>query len=174
MKLDLFQRWLLSNQMEILAKLKPLEAHTYERAALVLQRGYELEYQLFARHLNPDVLSDDECMEVLQILSMFDAMRRAREQLGHLGGIEEWQVIFRGFDGNHETTLMAYAQHVCDPKGAPRRFESLGLGRVDFNSHSRMLSSYRRQLDVYRTVQNPAQLSEDEYRCIAAAAKASG
>ena len=58
-------------------------------------------------------------------------------------------IKFKGFDGNNESALRNYVQYfIIDLE----RFEELKYGQSfpSFNSHTRMLEQYRRQLKVWR------------------------
>lgn len=51
---------------------------------------------------------------------------------------------FQGFDGNNETSLMAYTRYFIND--LDRYAELRGQGHDDFNSHSPMMRTYRKML----------------------------
>jgi uncharacterized protein len=116
------------------------------------------------QHIYDDVVTAEEEKEVIDILDMFDALRRsgAVEALPE----EAWKVQFAGFDGNSETKQMAYAGYFCRSDGG--RFGSLAI--TDFNSHAPSLERYRRQLRAWNESNDRHQLSAEDIRRIADAA----
>jgi uncharacterized protein YfbU (UPF0304 family) len=63
---------------------------------------------------------------------------------------------FKGFDGNHETEQLAYAQHCCTDE--PRAFPALRVG----NSHSHYLPRYRRMLAAWKQCANPHRMIKED------------
>ncbi len=163
MKLTDAERWILSNQHAILAKLDPNEGE-HERIREALNNGYELHYRPEYITTNPDeIMTEEECQEVLDILTMFQVLRQSFECLADKSGIEEGAVRFDGFDGNNETKQMGYTRYYCTlpPDG---RFK----GDVDvknLNSHSYRLLRYRAMLAEYNRIkeERPKDLSMDGY-----------
>jgi len=161
MKLTKIERWILSNQYRLLQVIYPDEADYFGQCREVLERGYELHYDWITEYIydGNDVMSSEECKEVIDILDMFSALKRAYEALDDKSGIEEWTVKFSGFDGNNETKQMAYARCFCSLDGG--RFTELDRGD-DFNSHSPVLDAYRRMLIEWRNSEDRYHLSEDD------------
>lgn len=164
MNLTVVERWILSNQCLILAKLDPGEREYYEKIREALDSGYELHYAPEHITKNPDeIMTEQECREVLDILSMFQVLRQSFERLADKSGVEEGAVRFDGFDGNNETKQMGYTRFFCG-RPADRRFE----GDVDpnnLNSHSERLPRYRAMLAEYNRIKEakPRDLSMDGY-----------
>lgn len=116
MKLTDAERWILSNQHAILAKLDPNESERYEKIREALDNGYELHYRPENITTNPDeIMTEEECREVLDILTMFQVLRQSFERLADKSGIEEGAVRFDGVrrqqrdqaDGVHALLLHA-------------------------------------------------------------------
>ncbi len=102
----------------ILEKLYPEEAEHHARAREVLEDGYELNYDWIAEHIAERTMSEDECKEVLNILDMFSALERSYRQLAEKpAGVDERDVRFHGFDGNHETDQLGYALFLIEKEG---------------------------------------------------------
>ena len=161
MKLSRVERWILSNQYRILEQIYPNEADSLARQRRVLEEGFELEYNWIAQHIyeDQDTLSSEECKEVIQILSMFSAIKRTYEALDDKSGIDEWTTKFAGFDGNTETSQLAYARHFCEGDGG--RFKDLDRGDA-LNSHAPALDAYRRLLGEWEQSQDKINLSKDD------------
>ena len=157
MKLTRTERWMLSNQYRILEALYPSEAQGYAHIRDAIESGYELEYEQIIPHIYEEGLSDSECREVRDIMTMFSSLKASFNQLEDTSGIEEWEINFRGFSGNDETTYMAYAQYLRE-RGSFRELEH-GDG---FNSHFPMLSAYRKMLPEWRNSENEFFLSKDD------------
>jgi uncharacterized protein YfbU (UPF0304 family) len=171
MKLTRLERWILSNQMQILAKLQPDDAEHYDLAREALERGYELNYGWLAEHIADRTLSEDECTEVLDILDMFRALESSHSRFGAKPGVDDWQVRFGGFDANDpdEARRLGYFRHLRKEG----KYESIGAGDDNgFNSHTRVLARYRRQLAIWKpiTPERRNKLSEADYLAVAAAA----
>lgn len=163
MHLSRIERWLLSNQFAILAKLYPQEAKEYERMKEAVDWGYEFEFHEMAQHIVADGMSEDACKEVLEILSMFDYLKNGYDQLSDKSGIDEHGVTFIGFDGNNETSYLGYAEYFCS-KG---RFGNLNIR--DFNSHCPTIDMYRRMLEAHRESKDKYRLTKDDIVRITAA-----
>lgn len=157
MKLTRVERWILSNQYRILEALDTDEADSYAEVRQALEEGYEAEYEDFAQHISEHEMSEEECREVTDILSMFSTLHYAYEDLEDKSGIEEWRVRFAGFDGNNETRQMAYARYFCESGGG--RYTELDRGD-GFNSHCPVIDRYRSMLEEWRKSPNPNKLTK--------------
>ena len=151
---------MLSNQYLILEALYPGDADSYARHREALERGYELHYDWMIERIydDEDTLSPEDCREVSQILNMYDALKRSYETLEDKTGIEEWQIKFLGFDGNNETTRLAYTRYVCEDGEA---YADLDRGD-NFNSHMPSLDGYRRQLTEWKALGHPHELTREQ------------
>jgi len=158
MKLTKTERWILSNQYRILEALYPQEQKDLAERREALESGYEAEYDSMSQHIydDKDCLTEEQCREVIDILSMFRALHDAKDK----GGVEEKETILEGFDGNDtlESSYMAYARYFCKSDGG--RFEESRKG--DFNSHSLMLGIYRRMLKEWKNSAKPHQLTKED------------
>ena len=158
MKLSRTERWILSNQFQILEKLAPKEGWDFARE--VVERGYELHYGDVSQYVYQDVLTEEHCREVVNILAMFSHLKRAYAALPEEDkqDIEEAAVSFLGFDGNNEARQLSYTLLLVDHEG---RFTD--LDRLDdFNSHSPVLDTYRRMLAEYERSANKYSLTKDD------------
>ncbi|MBI5217218.1 MAG: YfbU family protein [Ignavibacteriae bacterium] len=161
MKLTLTERLILANQYLILEALYPQEADYYIKAREAIEYGYELEYDNLSENLNKgnNVMTKEECLEVIDILTMFDTLKISFERLSDKSGIEQSQIEFLGFDGNNEIKQMAYAQYFCT--GTIPRFTNLNRGD-NFNSHMPTLSRYRAMLIEWKKLPRDRNLTKDE------------
>lgn len=167
MKLTRAERLILSNQYRTLEKVDP--KGDWDQAREVVDRGFELEYEEVASHVygGNSAMTEAECMEVIDTMSMYWALKRTYEELslGDRKDIDERGVKFAGFDGNNETKQMMYARFLVDQKG---KFS--GLDRVDdFNSHGPSLEVYRRMLPVWRQSADKFKTTKDDLVRITAA-----
>jgi|SRR5579884_229190 len=112
MRLTETERWILSNQYHILAALHPDEAQSYEFAARALEDGYEGAYSWY-NSVNPEVLSEEECSEVEDILMMFLVLKRAYEEMEDKPNIDQKDITFMGFDGNNDKQY-SFCQFLAD------------------------------------------------------------
>lgn len=160
MSLTRNERWILSNQYRILAALCPDEAEHFDAAREAIDCGYELHYSWLTEHIYEDIMSVEECREVIDILSMFEKIKWAYDALADKSGIDEWRTKFGGFSGNEEGKQTAYARYYCT-HDTPR-FVTLGLTDKDFNGHIPVLGRYRRMLGLWEASQDKNALTKED------------
>jgi uncharacterized protein YfbU (UPF0304 family) len=158
MELTRAERLILSNQYKLLILLDEDEDNvaTYEKNIEVIESGFELEYDWIAGHIQEDVVSSDECRDVLEILDMFRTLDASYTALGaaNRSGITPKDVRFAGFDGNHEDRLLAYVKHLNSQGKYP---ESKAI-----NSHMPKHSYYRRMVAKWHSFGTPRTLSHSQ------------
>ena len=146
MKLSRVERWMLSNQYRVLGLLDPKEAEGYAQLREALERGFEAEYESACEHVCTDKngLTEAECAEVRNIIVMFQQLKRTDGQLSQSDrdGVSHRAIKFLGFDGNHESTRLAYVRYLLRKWEQPE----LGTGTDGLNSHCPMLETYRLML----------------------------
>ncbi len=157
MKLTRVERWILSNQFQILKALHPEEAKDWQNAAEAVESGYELEFESLATHIYENGLNEADCRQVIHIMSMFSTLKHCYSQLSDKSGIDAHKLAFEGFSGNEETLHMAYARWLY----ANHKFRDLKTSD-DFNSHSPSLPSSRRMLRVWESMNKKYDLTREE------------
>ncbi|MCU1300690.1 MAG: hypothetical protein JWQ87_974 [Candidatus Sulfotelmatobacter sp.] len=162
MELTKIERLILSHQFSILAKLDPQEATHYSQAREILENGYVLQYRDLFEAVG-EGLTTEECREVFDILDMHRTLLDAYERLDNKDGIEESELSFRGFDGNHETRYMGYAEFLIHKQG---RWPESKHG--DINSHRQTLDRYRILLERWKASTDRHHLTEEDLRRIVA------
>ena len=148
MELTDAERLILSNQYQILAKLEDDEH--YAMMAETLLRGYKWLYDEYLENLWPN-LDNDKADFVVDILDIYSAMRHSYRDLEDKSGIEAREVEFPGFDGNNEADLLGFADFLLKH----RRFEDT-LNKAGNNSHMPTVAIYRRMLQAWRDMGEPA------------------
>lgn len=143
MRLSPTERLILLNQYEILNRL---DAGSYEDHIKVLRTGYEFEIEdrLF-NQIDEVGLSKDECIEVIDVLAMYDHLINSFERLADKQGLTEFDVRFRGFDAaeSAEGRQLGYALHLVEDQG---RFKT----KVDeLKRYEPMLPRYRKALTLW-------------------------
>lgn len=158
--LSFSERWILSNQFAILAKLYPAENETYMDLKEVVDNGYELHYGWISDHifLGSHVMSVQECVEVIDILDMFTTLKYTFEQLGDKANIDVAQLRFWGFDGNTEGKYIGYTEYLVERE---ERFTEVDRGDK-FNSHMPMLELYRRMIGEWKQSSDRYNLTKDD------------
>lgn len=153
-------RWILSNQLMILAGLYPQEAEEYLEMKEIIDYGYELHYNWISQHVLEDkyTLNEKDCIEVLNILDMFSVVKRTYEELVDKAGIDDWTVSFSGFDGNNESLQFGYTYFLVKKQG---KFHWV-IQDNQFNSHAPVLDSYRRMVEAWRESKNQYELTKDD------------
>lgn len=151
MSLSLKDRWMLSNQLRIMEHILDRdETESLSHIREAVENGYEMEYDWGIDYIYKDTMSEAECMEVLDILEMFDRLESSFAALADQSGVEEWkgEVEFGGWDGNNESRQLGYARHFCEGR---HRFEGLGH-RAYMNSHAPTLHRYRVMLKAFQPI----------------------
>jgi len=156
MKLSKIERWMLSNQYQILEKLDPEQAKHYANAREVIENGYTLEYEWISQYIM-DEFPVEGCTEVLDILDMFQSLKFSYDELDDKSGIKEASVRFQGFDGNHETNHMAYARHLVEDEG---KFDVLQI--KNFNGHFPSLDRYLWMVEEWNKSADKFRLTKDD------------
>jgi uncharacterized protein YfbU (UPF0304 family) len=166
MKLTKTERLLLANQLLILEELTddPAEVKHYEQQRTAIQDGYELNYSDAFQNIDDGTLSEDGCREVLDILDMYRVITFVVRKVSQSNPIQHHHYLkFSGFDGNHETELMAYTGYnIIDLN----RYHELRSKDEDFNSHSPRLDIYRRMLTEWRKSADKDKLTEGDVKRI--------
>lgn len=151
MKLSKLERISLIQQHQILQKLHPADASFHEKAVEVLSYGYEYMYDELYQFIydDDDIMSEVECKEVWETLSMFDSIDRTIQdiEMGHA----DWQNSkFFGYDGNNEGKFLGFAEFTINREG---RFSYLPLQKENyFNSHMPARPIYQRMLKVWQEI----------------------
>lgn len=160
-KLTRIERLLLSNQYRILEALYPDDAEYYENNRKAIDEGFELHYEDCFSALSDDIMSEEECREVIDILSMYRAITFSNKDEY---GIPNYEIKFDGFDLNddYECKRVLYARYFINDLD---RFEELKYGKsyADCNSHSLRMNRYRNMLKVWNSLGNKyKELSKEE------------
>jgi uncharacterized protein YfbU (UPF0304 family) len=161
------QRWMISNQIKILAALEEAggdeewvqdrDLKALERRRKAVEQGYELDYWPFGLLADDEVMTAAQCREVRDILFLFRVLKRSYEEIEDKRGIDESRVEFMGFDGNNEAGYLAYARFFLDSEDG--NYEELHRGD-DVNSHHPVLPTYRRRLARWRDLNSPFHLGK--------------
>ena len=163
MKLTRKERLILWNQCAILEALKPEDGEYYRKLQDILRNGFEFDYDELWRHIDSDVFSEAEAREVLDILSMFEAVQDSIGAKGKVEGVEEARLTFAGFDGNEEADHLAYLTFLVDQQ---KKFEHVVRQR---NSHVPLLGHYRGMLKRYKEFGSPERMSTEQIKSMASA-----
>lgn len=163
--IEMFQRWVLANQYEMMASLEPELADHYRDMADRIRQWWPLEslepvaWMSEARE-NPLTREDQEL--VYDVLELFDALQRADAE-GKVGADDRKAVAFPGFCGNYEGKYLGFVKWLRD-------HERFGYVRLrdprDANSHMPMLALYRRMLDKWRELGRPREMGSAEAAAI--------
>lgn len=163
MKLTRTERWVLSNQLQILQILDPDNQDDYKSTQKIIERGFEYLYDNRIQHINSDdqTMSESECILTIEILSMFRGITYSLEKIDDTTGINLTYLKFAGFDGNNEGKYLDFAFFFCN-EFDDERFSEIGKGIDNFNSHLPMLDAYLRMLEVWNTSKNKYELTREE------------
>lgn len=161
MQLSKKDRVRLINQYRILASLYPNEAGHYEELIEILQSGYEIFYSMIDDWVSDD-MPKDEGRIVLDILNMY-RMIEDFKRVNKDKEIEEhpWR-YFIGFDGNNETSHMAFARFLILKQGKFLEQEPYLKLNDSCNSHMPTLDKYRNMRAKWKDFDDKFKLSKDQ------------
>ena len=171
MKLSKTERLLLSNQYKILQNLYPEDVAYYKEAQDIVDEGYELFYDLLTSHISHEPLNNEQCREVLDILTMYRILYFSYRDLEDKTEIDKTAIQFDGFDGNHEINYLSFAQFLIFKQG---KFAELAPQDqyTDLNSHSEKISSYRKMLKEWQKINKRNRLTKEDIQRITKAQNA--
>lgn len=149
MELTKKERLSLINQYRILEQLDAKSADHYHRLITILKNGYELHYSDLDNFI-AEPMSEEQCREVLDVLSMFEALQDAYKKLKgkDKDGIDKNRIVFAGYDGNNESELMGYVAYLVEQDN---RFTHI-VKRGKYNSHLPAAARYREMLERFRPI----------------------
>lgn len=144
MNLTNVERLSFINQMKILEKLYPENAEKLSQDRIALENGFSLHYEWIFEGLHEE-MSKDDCSEILDILDMYRAITFSLRKMDATHTLHEHRLAkFKGFDGNNERQHLDYVWYFIVELG---RYDELKVGKLPtFNSHTRMLSTYKKML----------------------------
>ncbi|EGQ7778932.1 TPA: YfbU family protein [Vibrio parahaemolyticus] len=160
MKLSKKERLSLVNQFLILEKLYPEEADYYAKHRQAIAEGFELHYDWIYENLY-EGLSEEDCRMVLDILDMYRTIHFSSLKCSDTRVHEHYWLKFPGFDGNNESSFMAYCRYFIVDLD---RFNELRYGQEipDFNSHAPTINKYSSMLYIWREMGKPHKLSAEQ------------
>ena len=163
MNMNHAQRLILSNQYEILTKLKPEKAAYYQRCQTIIEHGYCL--QLLELEKEFGHLSEETCQEVIDTLEMYHALKVSYENLPatEAADVAASRIDYIGYSRGHEKELADYVCFLLDTEGL---FPELGKRCSSLNSELGMRDKYQRMLAVWRDCPRHYKLSIQEIRKI--------
>jgi uncharacterized protein YfbU (UPF0304 family) len=170
---DVFKRLVLANQYRILALLDKGSARDWEAAADIAAefRPYAdlpgMDSMLEHRR---DPLTAAEQDFVNDAMNVFAVLQDA-EKAGCRPPEPYTASTFPGFDGNHETRLMAYGRDLRDRQ---HHWQYVAAASDDLNSHHPTVDMYERMIEAWKRLGKPNKLSEDQYAEIAGARRHPG
>jgi len=157
------ERVIIANQLKILEKLYPDEAKYYADHRKAIEYGFKLHYSWVAEHIDEDEMSEEECMEVLNVLDMHRSITYSYYRIKEKTDLALDDIRFRGYDGNNETREFSYTNYFITDLG---RFDELRFGAEypDFNSHCPMAGKYQRMLAIWENYPDKFDLSDEQIK----------
>lgn len=125
------------------------------RAAEMLERGYHTLHSDDCLPLMYEPMSRVDMIFVGEIMTLYQRLQWSAEKVG----MDPAEVIFPGFDGNHETAMMGYARYMMEKMD---RFRGLKVV-PGHNSHCPMIDRYAGML---ATAPVSRELSAEQIRAI--------
>ncbi len=149
-KLTDAERLILSNQHQILSYLDKENNAWHLRVADNLRHGHAPLYRNMLDTLQPE-LDQETTHFVFEILGLYQTLRDSYNRLENDGTIDDKQLVWPGFDGNHEPELLTFTRALVEDE----RYVEL-LGESPANSHSPSKAMYGRMLMAWRKLACPA------------------
>ena len=156
MKLTPAERWMLVNQCRILGALYPEDARRYADQRAALESGIELHYGEWAEIEQDEIMSEQDCLEALDILAMHRALLRGVEQAADVAGLDREAVRFRGFDAYRELKWVRFCRYYFAIEDRANYTE---LHQRTLTTHEPMLPRYRAMLAEWKRSANQASLT---------------
>lgn len=157
MKLSKVERLLLANQFELLSRDENNNYLSKKDCILkrdILLEGYEHLYssEIFSI-VSDEIIDDDTSKFVLDILGMYDKLHISyiNNIQDGTSTVDEKDITFTGFDGNEEIEYYSFCKFFIEDMNRYERLRE--MDNFALNSHSSRLGRYRRQLDVYKSMQ---------------------
>lgn len=167
MELNKFERVCLLNQYTILREFaiirndKHDESH-YNQLIEVLSSGYTYDYEMIDDELYEE-LEIDDCKYVWNTLNMYSAIYCSYSRLQD-SSIPEEKILFPGFDGNEECSLLSYCKFIIFTLN--RFCELANDDRCDFNSHCNLRTKYENMYNCWNDFGAIFDLSEEQIKAI--------
>ncbi|CAK7257262.1 MULTISPECIES: YfbU family protein [unclassified Shinella] len=157
------ERLTLWNQYEILKRINPDDTKEYETNQEILSHGYEQWYPEINPSIYAETLKPEVSGEVIDILSMFRAIKHSCIRLGYTP--KSSSAEFAGFDGNDDGGHYGFARFLRRTLG---RWEE--LKDLPDNSHSSFsLNRYRRMHEAWQLRGGSHELTAEQIEEIAEA-----
>lgn len=161
MELTKKDRVLLINQYKILAALYKDDVDHYEELIAILENGYEIFYSMLDEWVSDNV-PDEEGKFVLNILDLYRAIDDVKRSSKDANLSEHSFAIFRGFDGNNETSYMGFARFLIEKQGKYSEQKDYLRKNDNMNSHMPMIAKYRKMLDKWQEFGNVYNLTLEQ------------
>lgn len=158
MQFTKIERLNLINQYKILSKLYPDESDHYDELIEILEEGYEVFYSNIGQWIADD-MPESEGKFVLDILDLYRFIEDYKIETKDKEIIDYHGSYFRGFDGNNESQYMAFARFLIIKQGKFSEQKDYLRKNDNLNSHTRMVSRYKRMLDKWIELGKPYQLN---------------
>jgi uncharacterized protein len=162
---ELFQRLVLANQYEMLARLDPDRAEEHVDAATrirdwwPLQDLRDVDWMSGARQ-DPLLLEDQRFVH--DVLTLYSVLQRAHSS-GCTSSAGYGAPKFRGFCGNEEGKYLDYYRWLLKTE----RYVLVERADPDDpNSHQAMIETYARMLDKWKSLGRPDELDQGQYDAI--------
>jgi len=162
MELTKKDRVFLINQYEILKRLDPDNSSRYEELIEILRDGYEIFYSMVDEWIDED-MPQNEGKFVLDILNIYRAIENYKRNNPKDKDITEHpRSHFMGFDGNNETSYMAFTRFLIEKQNKFAEQLPYREKTDNFNSHMPVLDKYRSMLDKWIELGRNFELSKED------------
>ena len=152
------ERLILINQYKILSKLCPDDSEHYNELREILEDGYEIFYSQIDEWISQD-MSKSEGEFVLEILNLYRAIEDYKRMSKDQEIINKSYSYFRGFDGNNEGQYMQFSRFLINKQNKFSEQKDYLRKNDNLNSHTPMISIYKRMLSKWKHIGKPWNLS---------------
>lgn len=151
MKLTKKERVLLANQYRILAALDSDSSSHYKELIEIVENGYEVFYSMIDEWFGEE-MPESQGRFVLEILDLYRAIEVVKRRTKDSQLLAHNFSIFPGFDGNNETSEMAFCRFLIVRQGKFEEQKQYLSQNDNLNSHMPMVEKYRAMLTAAEDV----------------------
>lgn len=144
--LTIMERVQLANQFRILQQIDENESDHWAKCKEIVESGYTIMYGEIFQGFS-DELDRDDCVFVFDVLDMYRDLKFSYGALPDKTGIDEYDVTFRGFDGNNETEYYSFIGFLKEQGRWSETLENCGM-----NSHSPTVDRYRVMIPIWKNI----------------------
>ena len=163
------ERRILSTQFEILAQINSEDECArkfFEWQKEAVEKGYPIEVEEMFASINDNYsMTIKECLEVRDILTMYNDLQWSHENLSDKNGIDEKDLIFKGFDAHADEKAFFYMSFTLR---SPSQSDQFLPKRANDLEHGYCLEDYKVLLKKWKGIEGrkPKNLTKEQIQSV--------